>query len=181
MNFMRVWVTTLFLSIHTVIFSQGWIKINQEDYNVTYKLPRQWEVDGFGSGFGSWDTGGSSVCDCAGTINYGFNRALGMVIYPFEKTANLVKRNFVWNYEFVSSNEVISIQTKILEFKQEISSWKLENGSDEGNMLDDEVWKFTFTGARYGLVVYFWGDKELMKKNTLTIQRIMDSMQLVKL
>jgi hypothetical protein len=178
---MKILFVAALLSFNTALFAQGWAKINQRDYNVTYKLPKQWEVDGFGSGFGSWDEPGSSVCDCAGTINYGFDRALGMVIYPFEKTADLVKRNFVWNYEFVSKNAVISIQTKMLEFKKEISTWKLENGTDEGmNMLDDEVWKFTFTGARYGLVVYFWGDKDLMQKNSMTIQKIMDSMMLVK-
>jgi hypothetical protein len=165
-----------------MVFSQGWIKINQRDYNVTYKLPKQWEVDGFGSGFGSWDEGGSSVCDCAGTINYGLNRALGMVIYPYEKTADLVKRSFVWDYQFAENTAVEQIQTKVLQFEKQVSKWNLTKGTDEGmDMLDDEVWKFTFTGARYGVIIYFWGNADLMKKNAITIQRIMDSVVLVKL
>lgn len=179
---MRALIITTFLLLNTAVFAQGWVKINQKDYNVTYKIPKQWEVDGFGSGFGSWDEGGSSVCDCAGTINYGFDRALGMVIYPFEKTADLMKRNFVWNYQFVEDGAVEKIQTKVLQFEKQISKWTLNDGSDEGmNMLDDEVWKFTFKGARYGLVIYFWGDKDLMQKNSTTIQKIMDSLVLVKL
>jgi|SRR5687767_14968384 len=178
---MRSLFIALFLSLNTAIFAQGWIKINQRDYNVTYKLPKQWEVDGFGSGFGYWDEGGSSVCDCSGTINYGLNKALGMVIYPFEKTADLVKRNFVWNYQFVENTAVEQIQTKILKFEKKISKWYTPDGYDDGGMLDDEVWKFTFTGARYGVVVYFWGDKDLMQKNRTTIQKIMDSLVLVKL
>jgi hypothetical protein len=179
---MRSLFMTVFLSLNTALFAQGWIRINQRSYNVTYKLPKQWEVDEFGSGFGNWDEGGSSVCDCAGTINYGFDRALGMVIYPFEKTADLMKRNFVWNYQFVENAAIEKIQTKVLQFERQISKWSLKDGSAEDpNMLDDEVWRFTFKGARYGVVIYFWGDKDLMRKNATTIQKIMDSLVLVKL
>lgn len=159
-------------------FSQSWRKIDQTDYNMKYKLPKNWEVDGFGSGFNHWDEGGSSVCSCSGTINFGPDRKLGMVIYPTISTSDLSKREYVWDYHFIPAVSLIydDYHTKTLEFEKTISKWELETiGSDYSEMLDDEVWKFTAKGLDYGFIIYFWANPDIMIKNKKTIYKILDS------
>ena len=175
---MNLWhLFFLTLSISATGFSQSWSKIDQADFNIKYKLPTSWEVDGFGSGFDYWDDDGSSVCDCAGTINYGPDRLLGMVIYPIDSKSDLTKREYVWVYHFrpevAMANEYI---TKKLTFVKTISNWeKAGDTNDYIDMLNDEVWMFTVTGKNYGFVIYFWGDINIMKKNEKTIYKILDS------
>ena len=83
---MRITLSIIGFCLTQLGFSQAWRNVSQADLNIKYKLPNSWEVDGFGAGYGYWDEGGSSGCDCAGTIYYGYNRALGMVIYPYSIT-----------------------------------------------------------------------------------------------
>jgi hypothetical protein len=168
-------------------FSQAWRTINQSDYNVKYKLPSSWEIDGFGSGFGYWDEGGSSVCDCAGTINYGYDRKLGMVLYPYSNLSAedsvMVKRDYVWDYHFnfTSASDAPNYVTKKLTFQKKISKWEQADvGKDYLEMLDDEVWWFTVSGENYGLIIYFWGDETLMRANETDLYKILDSMVMVK-
>lgn len=169
-------------------FAQGWRMVDQSGYNVKYKLPAEWEIDGFGGGFGSWDEYGSSVCGCSGTINYGPDRKIGMVLYPYEnsisETELMRKRDYVWDYHynFVGAIQQDNYTAKKITFSWSKSKWELPEGaSDEYmGMLDDEVWYFTVNGENYGLVIYFWGDVDLMKKNEPTILKILDSMVMVK-
>lgn len=163
-------------------FSQSWRSINQSDYNVKYKLPSTWEIDGFGGNESSWENPGSSVCECAGTINFGPERKLGMVIYPNKDNFGEQKREYVWDYHFISvSSELESYNTKKLFFNKFISKWEQPNGSDDYiGMLNDEVWKFTSKSNSYGFVIYFWGDPEIVKQNETIIYQILDSFVQVK-
>jgi hypothetical protein len=171
----------LVISFSVVASAQGWRAVNQTDFNVKYKLPTSWEVDGFGGGFGYWNEGGSSVCDCAGTINYGYDRTLGMVLYPFEIGSNGKKRENVWGYHFVPSTSVQTVTAKKIAFQRVISKWELNSGSDEYmGMLDDVVWQLTAKTEKYGLIIYFWGDASLMLANEKEIYKILDSMVMVK-
>jgi len=138
-------------------------------------------VDGFGSDFGYWDDGGSSVCDCAGTINLDDDNKLGMVIYPTDAKTDAKRREFVWDYHFILSGNVQTLETKKIKFEKEISKWELTEGSDEYmGMLGDVVWKLTTKTDNYGLIIYIWGDEANIKKNESTLLKIVDTMVMVK-
>lgn len=169
------------------ISAQTWRTVNQSDFNVKYKLPSDWEIDGFGGSFGEWDEGGSSVCDCAGTINFGYDRKLGMVLYPFSNASAesevMRKRDYVWDYHYIFSSKVNKPDyvTKKLTFTIAVSKWELPNDTkDYSEMLDDEVWFIMVSGKNYGLIIYFWGDSDLMKKNESTLYKILDSIVMIK-
>ena len=171
-------------SVFSLGFSQSWSGINQSDFNMKYKLPTTWEVDGFGSSEEYWDLDGSSVCNCAGTINFGPDRKLGMVVYPIRSDYSdsvMVKRQYVWDYHFVPSTSKQTVTAKKISFQREISKWELNSGTDEYmNMLDDVVWKLTSKTTNYGFVIYFWGDASVMLANEKTIYKILDSFVQVK-
>lgn len=162
--------------------AQSWRTIDQSDFNVKYKLPTTWEVDGFGGGYGYWNEGGSSVCDCAGTINYGYDRKLGMVLYPFEIGSDPAKREYVWDYHFVVSTSVQTVTAKKISFQRIISKWELPEGSSDEymGMLDDVVWQLTAKTEKFGLIIYFWGDQYLIQQNEKNIYKILDSMVQLK-
>ncbi len=162
-------------------FSQVMRKIDQSDFNVTYKLPTFWEVDGFGGGFDYWNAGGSSVCDCAGTINFAYERTLGMVIYPFDAESDLVIREYIWDYHFVSGASTTSYKTKKITFEKTVSKWEKNNPADyEMETLNAEVWRFKVTGPRYGLIVYFWADPDVLHFSEKMIDKILNSMVQIK-
>ncbi len=177
-----------FLFVGVNCFAQTWQVVDQSGYNVKYKLPDDWEIDGFGGGFGSWDEYGSSVCDCSGTINYGPDRKIGMVLYPYDNTIAetdlMRKRDYVWDYhyKFVEAVPQDNYDAKKMNFTWSKSTWELPEGaSDEYmGMLDDEVWYLTVNGKKYGLIIYFWGDVDLMQQNKSTLLKILDSMVMVK-
>ena len=162
-------------------FSQSWRKINQSELNIKYKLPTTWEVDGFGGYFDNWEEGGSSVCTCGGTINFGPDRTLGMVIYPTKSNSDMTLREYVWDYHFVPTTSVQTVTAKKISFQRVISKWELTNGSDEYmGMLDDVVWQLTAKTENYGFIMYFWGDASIMLANEKTIYKILDSIVQVK-
>jgi len=179
---MRYLIIFLFgICFSPVASAQGWRSVDQSDFNVKYKLPTSWEVDGFGGGFGYWNEGGSSVCDCAGTINYGYDRKLGMVLYPFEIGSDGQKREYIWDYHFVPSTSVQTVTAKKISFQRVISKWELSQGTDEYmGMLDDVVWQLTARTEKYGFIIYFWGDASMMLANEKNIYKILDSMVMVK-
>lgn len=179
---MKFLFTIISYSFIGLSFSQSWRNVDQSDYNVKYKLPSSWEVDGFGSGFDYWDDAGSSVCSCAGTINYGYDRKLGMVIYPFNDQTDVVRREYVWDYHFVPSTSVQTVTSKKLSFQRVISKWEMNEGSSDEymGMLDDVVWKLTTKSGSNGLIIYFWGDASMMLANEKNLYKILDSMVMVK-
>lgn len=179
---MKYAICFLAISFSASGYSQTWRKINQEDLNIKYKLPTTWEVDGFGGGFDYWNVAGSSVCECGGTINYGPDRLLGMIIYPTDAKSDLKSRDYVWDYHFVPSISVQTVTAKKISFQRVVSKWEMDsNGSDEYmGMLNDVVWQLTAKGENFGFVMYFWGDASIMLANGKTIYKILDSMVQVK-
>jgi hypothetical protein len=178
---MKFIFSAIVFSIFSTGFSQGWRTIDQSGLNVKYKLPGSWEVDGFGGGVGYWEEAGSSVCSCAGTINFAYNRTLGMVIYPFTATSDMTTREYIWDYHLVPATQSGSYATKKLSFTKTISKWKKENPADyDLETLNAEVWMFKFTGPEYGWIVYFWAEPTLLHAKEKTIYMILDSFTQVK-
>jgi len=177
---MKKYLLLLFMLVGINGFSQGWQSVDQSGYNVKYKLPDDWSIDGFGGE--DWDDYGSSVCECSGTINFGGdNGKLGMVIYPFNNKTDGKRREKVWDYHFVDAELYQDIKTKKLTFRKEVSVWELTSGSDEYmGMLDDVVWKLTAQSGKNGLIIYFWGDADLMQQNESNLLKILDSMVMIK-
>jgi len=175
-----VFTVSIFI-LTSCVFSQSWKNVDQSFLNIKYKLPSNWGKDGFGSDFGYWDDGGSSVCDCAGTINSDYDTKISMVIYPTDSKTDPLRREIVWDYKFVPSGNKQTVKAKKLTFEKEVSKWELLQGSDEYNkMLDDVVWKLTVNMSNYGLIIYFWGDEEMMKENESTLLKILDTMVMIK-
>ncbi len=178
---MKLIVTIIAFSFFKTSFSQSFKKVEQPELNVEYKLPESWEVDGFGSSFDDWEGTGSAVCSCGGTINFGYNRKLGMVIYPVGSKSDKKKRENIWHYHFVPEVKNTLYKTKSLTFKKTVSKWELPAGMEDGHeILDNEVWNFTVNGSNYGFIIYFWGKKELIKENEKVIAKILDSFTQLK-
>ncbi len=151
-------------------------KVEQTEMNMKYELPKTWEVDGFGGGFGDWESDGSSVCNCSGTINFGPDRKLGMVVYPVTSRSDMKKRENVWDCHFVATAKTSAYTSKKMTFTKSVSKWEqLGEVKENAEMMDDEVWSFNTTGPNYGFVIYFWGDKNVVNENEKIITKILDS------
>jgi hypothetical protein len=175
-----IFFTLAYFSL-SLAFSQGWRTVDQSDFNMRYKLPRSWEVDGFGGGFGYWNERGSSVCDCAGTINFGYDRTLGMVVYPLDAGSDVSIRNYVWEFKFIETTPTDVYQTKKIKFTKTISAWQKDDPADyDREMMDAEVWRYTVTGPAYGFIIYFWAPPVLLKQNEQKIHKILDSFVMIK-
>lgn len=170
----------LFLGLSFSAQSQEWRKINQKYFGVKYMLPESWEVDGFGGD--DWESYGSSVCQCAGTINIG-NRFeeddIFMVIYPTRENDSIDgwKRTHVWDMKFVNTGETEVVKTKHARFKKMVSKWKKETAGDRA---DDVVWRFTTSYKRQHYVIYFWAKPETISENKELIEKILHSIKPVK-
>lgn len=179
-----------FLPLLALLFSmpfnssaQRWKKIKQSYYNMTYKLPSNWWLDGFGSEE-DWEAYGSSVCECAGSINgyeeYGDEDEqewVKMAIYPFKKGMDMERRLMVWDAKFKPSDQVSKEKTDHLTFKKTVSTWETADGEMRGN----EVWQYLSDDHPYGFVIYFFGPPQYMKKNRQTIEKIIHSLKPEKL
>lgn len=158
---MKTAASILLLIASIPLHAQELKAIDQSWMNVTYKLPIDWETDGFGSVVNNFDGAGSSVCECAGTINFGPNRELGMVIYPFNEKSDTARRNSIWNFRFIESPPSSKIKTKKITFLETRSAWKTI-GVLDNNMLDDTVLRYNTQSKGVNLVIYFWGDPNIM-------------------
>ena len=180
---MKLIFSIIAFCVFSLGFSQtAWTDIDQSYFNMKYKLPDSWEVDGFGSGFGSWDEDGSSVCECSGTINFGPGRKLGMVVYPTSVKTDPKRRENIWYYHFVPNSETSVYISKKLKFKKTISKWEQNDDviRDDDDMMNDEVWRFELKNGRFGFIIYFWGDSSVMASNEKTIYEILDSLVPIK-
>lgn len=164
------------LLAHLGLFAQKWRKVDQSYYGMTYKLPASWERDGFGAD-DDWESTGSSVCHCAGSINIG-NRfeddEIYMVVYPtkLKDSLNAPKRLKVWQMVFDTLGTKSKVQTKTLTFEKTVSKWTADTGQD---FPDAEVWKLTTAQKGKYYVIYFWAKPEVIKKNAGIIQQILES------
>lgn len=163
------------------LFGQKWRKVNQKYYGMTYELPSSWEVDGFGSD-DDWEQNGSSVCDCAGSINIG-NRfeadEIYMVVYPtkIKDSLNASKRLKVWEMVFDTSGAKSEVKTKNLSFQKISSKWTKATADE---YVDNEVWKLTTEFKNQYYVLYFWAKPSVMKKNASLINKILESFKPVE-
>lgn len=170
-------ILLLFASIH--LHAQEWKAIDQSWMNVTYRVPIDWETDGFGSDGNNFDGTGSAVCECAGTINFGPNRELGMVIYPFNEKSDTARRKSIWNFRFTETQLSSKLKTKKITFQETQSVWQTK-GVLDNNMLDDTVLRYTTQSKGINLVIYFWGDPSIMFAYERTIKEILQSISIVR-
>ncbi|MCF8297686.1 MAG: hypothetical protein K9J13_09110 [Saprospiraceae bacterium] len=177
-------VIIILTSISLTISAQeiGWRDIDQSGYKMKYKLPNYWEVDGFGWD-NDWDGYGSSVCHCTGTINLyrtGLDIIIGMVVYPCPKTGiDSLKRQKVWNYNFYNGKNAGKIKTEHLTFTKKVGKWDAVKWSIE-EMKDAEVWQLIAIDDDFAYIIYFWGDKEILKEKKKVIMKIIESFEPVR-
>ena len=170
-------VLLLVLAAHTGVLAQTWQKVNQKQYGMVYWLPIEWEVDAFGSE-SNWESGGGSVCTCAGSLNIGNRHTeeeIYMVIYPtrIKDSLTAVKRSKVWQMQIEETSVVTEFKTKRrLDFVKMISIWKPETSGDHAGK---EVWRFTTYHKNKYYVMYFWAKPDVLRKYNTTINRILDS------
>ncbi len=161
--------------------AQDWVEVNQKYFGIKYRLPDSWEIDGFGGN--DWESYGSSVCECAGTINIG-NRfdddEIFMVVYPtkFKDSLDIEKRRKVWDMVFDSNGEKSQIKTKNCTFEKIISKW---TDGTAGKRKGWTVWqlKTNYKNKQY-YVMYFWAKPEVMKNNEDLLMQILNSIKLVR-
>lgn len=157
----------LALLLHTLSgISQEWQKIDQSFFKMKYELPADWWVDGFGGD--DWDAYGSSVCECAGTINGTDSPKIRMVIYPSEENGVAdSKRQKVWSHVFQSSENEEQITAGKNKYSLTKSRWE---DSDK-----EEVWQLITKKGKYYFIMYFWAEPAIMKSQEETILRILKS------
>jgi hypothetical protein len=169
----------------SVCYAQKWKNIDQKYYGMKYKLPANWAIDGFGQD-DDWDANGSSVCECAGTINT-FRRfekdEILMVAYPFENTKGEVlkdsKRMKVWDMQFDTSSikKSFEITGKYARFQGNVGSW-VKGTEEDGKVY--EVWRLTTKYNKQSYVLYFWANPAIMEKEKKTIYSIVELFQPVR-
>ena len=169
-------LSSLLVGFSFYSYSQRWSKMKQDYYNMTYKIPADWWADGFGMD-DDWDDGGSSVCDCAGSINGNDDIDVRMAIYPFKKGQDMEKRTYVWGSKFKDAASTESLVSKYLKFKKTISTWEEAGGDMEGN----EVWRYVSDDNQYGFIIYFFGKPESLNKHQEMIEKIVKSIKPEKL
>ena len=157
-------------SLHA--FAQKWKKVDQSWMNVTYSLPAHWETDGFGSDGNNFDGTGSSVCECAGSINFGDDRSIGMVIYPFNKNSDASRRMAVWDFRFKEVPNKSNFAAKAMSFEESLSVWE---GEGDENMKQAVVKRYISKRKGVNVIIYFWGQAEMMKANETSIKKILQS------
>ena len=168
-------IIIVLFSLGLKIYPQSWRIVDQSDYNMKYKLPKSWNVDGFGAS-DDWGAYGSSVCHCSGTINFSDidSMRVGMVVYPcLKEDVNSEKRQKVWNYEFIKQGDFDTIKTKKLTFIRQKSDFG--NEDDYYNSKDYEAWQLIAYNGKFAFVIYFWGRNESMKREEKTIIKILES------
>lgn len=171
-----VLVFTLLFMAHS--FGQKWQRVDQQYYGMKYELPKDWEIDSFGSD-NDWEFGGSSVCDCAGTVNIG-NRykedEVYMVVYPskYEDSLNATKRTMVWGMTFEDLSAEENYLADHCIFTRDSGRWSPEF---TGGFTDYEVWQFKTSGKGNYYVLYFWALPQAMKKHEKIIYHILDSFE----
>jgi hypothetical protein len=178
-----IFYTSIFLLFaFNQLSAQKWKKIDQSTLGFKYKLPADWPVDGFGGG--DFEQNGSSVCDCAGTINIGNQGSdtaeIFMVVYPtlIKDSVDALKRKMMWGMEFDPEGTKKTVTTSKCVFQETISKWKEGLG---GNYPDSEVWQFktSFNNNQF-YVIYFWARPSIMKANAATLMKIVESFTPVK-
>lgn len=163
--------TTLLLFSFTLP-AQKWIKVNQSYYGMKYKLPPDWAVDGFGFD-NNWEGYGSSVCDCAGSINISGNDSLHMVIYPSKKSGvDSLKRNRIWDYTFVVAKKIDDINGKNLIFETSTGYLTCEGCSEESTKDKYTIRYFGKFKSNY-YFIYFYGSETYINKNQALIHSIL--------
>jgi hypothetical protein len=166
----------LLMVLQLGLFGQKWRKVNQKYYGMTYELPSSWEVDGFGAD-DDWEQNGSSVCDCAGSINIG-NRfqpdEIYMVVYPtkIRDSVNASKRLKVWEMVFDTTGAKSEVKTKNLSFRKIVSKWTKETA---GEYADNEVWRLKAEFKNQYYILYFWAKPNVIKKNLCLLNKILES------
>lgn len=166
--------TTLLLLLLFMVFScfsqKNWWRV--DDIATTYKLPDSWTTDPFSS---------SSVCDCIGTINnngVGLDSLyVGMVIYPVdleEKRAE--NRKQVWGHTFHKNGSLEIVEYNGIEFQRTEGTLR---GLDE-----NKAWQLVSIDKpkkkHKHLIIYFWSHPETFEKNMPVFEKIMESMERVK-
>ena len=167
--------------VSSASISQSWQKVDQKHYGMKYELPVGWEIDGFGWSR-DWESVGSAVCDCSGTINIG-NRweedEIYMVVYPtkYKDSLENSKRVRVWDMVFQEKGPQRTHKTGHCLFEMQAGKWQ---GDVNKRFQDDEVWRAKTTAKKQHYVLYFWADPSVMEENEETIFRIIDSFHPVK-
>jgi hypothetical protein len=164
----------------TYITAQKWETIKQDYFGMKYKLPDSWEIDGFGGN--DWEETGSSVCDCAGTINIGnrfSEKEIYMVVYPSRQKDSIdnKKRRMVWDMEFKDTINSVQIKTKYCFFTKKVSKWK--EGTEE-NYAGSEVWQLKTSFKNQYYLIYFFAKPEVINENEPILIEIINNFQPVK-
>lgn len=165
----------LFLLLFPVlVFAQpgkhtDWLRYEQ--FGISYRLPADWEVDGFGDYAKSgWEEHGSAVCNCTGTINSSDSLGIKMVIYPSTQAGlDSAKRYQVWDYTWLPDSTItrgpIDFSTRgamgypNLRWAHRISKW-----SGRGEEAGKTVWQLKTCADRdFFLLVYFWGSADVIQ------------------
>jgi len=176
---------TNFLFTFLILFSfncmsQKWLTVNQKYYNMKYKLPESWSVDGFGED-NDWNAEGSSVCHCAGTINLSSDDSnkIIMVAYPCkEGDIKSENRQKVWSYSFIPSDNKDTIKTKYMTFVRSVSDF---TSYDDYYIAErDEAWQLLCDNGNNSFILYFFGSTDEMQKQKDTIMQIIRSFSVAK-
>lgn len=171
----------LFFAFFLVLFvansqAQQWKSF--DNFEIEYKLPSDWWVDGFGDySRGGWDEHGSSVCECTGVI-IGLDDQDGgdikMLMYPStEAGLKNPERQKAWDFEWVEPTAAQkNIQTATFNFEFKTSQWKDDT--------EFEVWQLkTQVDKDFYLLVYFWATPNTLKNNLKTLTTIISSINQV--
>jgi len=136
---------------------------------VQYKVPASWDNDGFGSYKpAEWNEHGSAVCECTGFIHLDYESDLKMVFYPSSmEDLESERHNMVWDYRYVSSEEIEMITVGKINFEREISTFE--------NNEEYVVWRYKCQVKKYGYIIYFFASPEVIEKNSETIDAIIGS------
>lgn len=165
---------------------QEWQKVDQSYYGCKYELPKDASIDGFGGE--DWEQVGSSVCDCAGSINsfpnssFNPSKDVVMVLYVsrYKDSLQNDKRMHVWDMKFADTQKKSKLVTKKnkIAFEKKISTWA--EGTEQEGYKDAEVWRFTTEGKGQYYMLYFIALPTIMRKNEKNILRVLDSFTIMK-
>jgi hypothetical protein len=178
---------TLYLLIAAILFTssslaQDWQKVDQSEYGMKYELPKTWEIDGFGWS-NDWESAGSSVCDCTGTINIGnrfTDEEIFMVVYPTRTKDSLkaTKRQQVWGMTFRQTGGQDLLTTENCQFTRKIGVW--DDPEPPLYYEGDIVWQMKTKKHDQYYMLYFWAKQEVWEQHENTVAKIINSFRPVR-
>jgi len=182
MKITKIILMLVLSGISLTLTAQIMRKINLEGLGMKYMVPKGWEVDPFGGI--DWEQTGSSVCHCAGVINIGDyygEEELYILFYPAasEDSLNADKRQYAWKMKFYENgvDSISEIRTEKLVFEKRVSEWSVATGS---MYYGNEVWQLKTHGEGQYYMIYIWASPEVMGKNEVLIQKILESFEPIK-